>query len=343
MEAFHPIRGVIFHMIGGLAAASFYLPLRKVRGWVWERSWLTNGFWSWIIAPWVFALILVPAVTVTLGQVSGKALFWSWFFGALWGIGGLMYGLTMRFLGLALGNAVALGLCAFFGAVVPPIYAGTVGAMLARSSGRTVLLGLALSLAGIFLAGRAGVLKERDIAAGAGGGGDRGEFSFWKGMLTAVICGLMSACMAFGFVAGEPIARLAMSNGAAAIWQNLTVLIVVLFGGFCTNAVLCSWKIFRHKPDPGVPARPGWNLFFCALAGVTWYLQFFFYGMGTTQLGRLNAASWPLHMASIILFATLWGIGLREWQGTSRATHRWIGAGLAVLILSIVIIGFGND
>ncbi len=253
-----------------------------------------------------------------------------------------MYGLTMRFLGLALGNAVALGLCAFFGTVVPPLYAGTAGAMLAKSSGRTVLLGLALSLVGIVLSGRAGVLKERDIAAGRAVSGARDEFSLWKGILVAVICGVMSACMAFGFAAGEPIARLAMQNGAKATWQNLTVLIVVLFGGFCTNAALCSWKIFRHRPEPGAAVRPGWNLFFCALAGVTWYLQFFFYGMGTTQLGRLNAASWPLHMASIILFATLWGIVLREWKGTSSATHRWIGAGLAVLVLSIFIIGFGN-
>jgi len=356
MPSFHPVAGVTLHMIGGLAAASFYLPYRKVRGWLWERTWLTGGFWSWMVAPWVFALVLVPAVAATLAEAPLKVLFWSWFFGMLWGIGGLTYGLTMRFLGLALGNAVALGLCAFFGTVVPPLYYGTAGAMLAEHSGRTVLIGLALSVAGIFISGRAGVLKEREMAAAPAPRAPRGEFNLWKGMMVAVICGLMSACMAFGFAAGTPIAQIAVHNGASNLWQNLPVLIVVLFGGFCTNAALCGVQIYRHRArkrdrlpahggEPGLEAHAAparLNHLLCAAAGLTWYLQFFFYGMGTTQLGRLNAASWPLHMASIILFGTLWGITLREWKGTSRAARGWISAGLAVLVLSIAIIGFGN-
>jgi hypothetical protein len=108
-----------------------------------------------------------------------------------------------------------------------------------------------------------------------------------------------------------------------------------------------SEEVVTHAPggqvscgDHRVPMLS--NYFFSALAGTTWYFQFFFYTMGATQMGKYDFASWTLHMASIIIFSTLWGVALHEWKGSSKRTHALIALGLAVLVLSTIIVGYGN-
>src|ERR1051326_7623198 len=152
----NPILGVVYHWIGGLAAASFYIPYRGVKKWAWETYWLVGGVFAWIIAPWALATFLVPDLIELLCAAPGSNLRWAYFWGAIWGIGGLTYGLTMRYLGLALGVAVALGVCAAFGTLMPPIFAGELGKITAENSGRVILLGIAVCLGGITFSGMAG-------------------------------------------------------------------------------------------------------------------------------------------------------------------------------------------
>ena len=355
-----PFLGVLFHAIGGLAAASFYVPYKQVRRWPWENAWLLGGFFSWIVAPSLAALLLAPATWSVIAGAPPKALFWTYAFGFLWGIGGLTYGLTMRYLGIALGNAVALGMCAFFGTLVPPVFSGEITDVVSTGSGRIVLAGVFVCLLGIAMSGRAGLGKEREMDE-ASKKATIAEFNFLKGMLVAVFAGAMSACMAFGFAAGKPIGALATESGIAPLWQNLPVLVVVLAGGFTLNFLWCAGLILRRgnarvylgKPardnpttgpesEPVGPGRLGTNYLWCILAGFTWYLQFFFYGMGTTKMGRFEFSSWTLHMASIIIFGTIWGLLFLEWKGVGRSTRRWLAAGLATLILSTIVIGWGN-
>jgi L-rhamnose-H+ transport protein len=351
-----PVLGVLLHAIGGLAAASFYIPYKKVQNWSWENYWLVGGFVSWIIAPWVLALIILPQTPAILAQASAKTILWTVFFGAVWGIGGLTFGLTMRYLGVALGYAIALGLTAVFGTLIPPLFSGELFVIAQTASGQVLLTGVFVCVIGIVLGGKAGRCKESELT-------DEqkqvsiAEFNFKKGLIVAIVAGVMSASMAVAFVAGKPIAELAVDNGAPPLWQNLPVLIVILFGGFLTNFVWCVSLIIKNgtagellgnkstseaEVAPIGRSRLSLNYVFCVIAGLTWYLQFFFYGMGTTQLGKYEFSSWTLHMAFIIVFSTLWGLALREWKGASRATHTWNAAGLIVLILSIVIIGWGN-
>ncbi|PXA04406.1 rhamnose/proton symporter RhaT [Coraliomargarita sinensis] len=373
-----PFLGVLLHAIGGLAAASFYLPFRKVRTWPWENAWLMGGLFSWLIAPAVAALFLAPRSWQVLSEAPLKSLFWTWFFGFLWGIGGLTFGLTMRYLGIALGYAVALGMCAAFGTLIPPIFDGSIVEIATSGSGQVILGGVAVCMAGIAMSGRAGLRKERELSDEKKQA-SVAEFHFGKGMLVALVAGVMSACMAFGFAAGKPIAALSVEAGIGPLWQNLPVLIAVLLGGFCFNLLWCgslmikrgSLSLYwggqgRSEPEPladavpdasaaaaaeagavpetgsAAPGAPLFNYLWCAIAGVTWYLQFFFYGMGTTQMGAYEFSSWTLHMAAIIIFSTVWGILLREWAGTRKATHYWIAAGLLTLVLSTLIIGWGN-
>jgi len=366
----NPFLGVFFHWLGGLASGSFYVPYRFVRHWSWETYWLVGGFFSWIIVPWTMALILVPDLGAILSETPNRTLFWAYFFGLMWGFGGLTFGLTMRYLGMSLGMAVALGYCAAFGTLMPPIFDGTFGSkVLGTDSGQIILAGVGVCLLGIFIAGLAGVSKEREMSEEQKKEHIQ-EFDFWKGILVATFSGVMSSSFAYGLAAGDPIKALALQHGAQVLWQGLAALVVVLAGGFTTNFVWCMILHFRNKSgyeyfmrnksrvslvaeprsvgaaaaeDAGSLRVPmSWNYLFSALAGTIWYMQFFFYSMGETQMGKYKFSSWTLHMASIIIFSTLWGIALKEWKGASTKTKALITLGLAVLVASTLVVGYGN-
>jgi L-rhamnose-H+ transport protein len=356
----NPFLGVLLHALGGFAAGSFYIPYKNVRGWAWETYWLVGGFFSWIIAPWVVGLLTCPDLVRVLGSASSKTLLWTYLFGVLWGIGGLTFGLSMRYLGLSLGMALSLGFCAVFGTLVPPIFEGRIAGLVATTSGQVVMLGILVCLAGIAMCGGAGRRKEKELSE-AEKKASIAEFSFVKGAWVAAFAGVMSSCMAFAFAAGKPIAEAAVAAGTRPLFQNFPVLIVALLGGFTTNFVWCAALSLKNRSGrdylrvrssgpaaaaSAAPARPMPSLLsnyvWSALAGTTWYFQFFFYGMGTTKMGKYDFSSWTIHMAFIITFSSLWGIYFHEWKGTGKPTRRLVEAGILVLILSTVVVGAGN-
>jgi len=252
----------------------------------------------------------------------------------------------MRYLGLSLGMAFALGLTAAFGTLIPPIYEGTFGELLATRSGMITLAGVLICLAGIGICGWAGVRKERELPDEEKTASIR-EFNLSKGLGVAVIAGILSACFAFGLQAGQPMAKVAVANGTMSLFQNNPVLIVILTGGITTNFIWCAFLnikkgTYRDYTDGEAPLRN--NYLFAALGGITWYLQFFFYGMGATKLGeRFDFASWTIHMAFIILFSNLWGLYFQEWKGVRRPTRIILLAGLLTIVLSTVFIGMANE
>jgi len=351
----NPVLGVFFHWLGGLASGSFYVPYRGVKFWSWETYWLAGGFFSWIIAPWILAGFMTRDLTTVLSEAPPNTLMWCYIFGAMWGAGGLTFGLTMRYLGMSLGMAVALGYCAAFGTLMPPIFNGTFMSQVAGTeSGRVILFGVAVCLIGIAIAGIAGISKEREMSEEKKKEAIK-EFNLKKGILVATFSGVMSASMSYGLAAGDPIKATTLKHGTETLWQGLPVLVIVLFGGFTTNFIWCLILNIRNKTgreyispslktaERGTVSVPMLaNYLFCALAGTTWYMQFFFYSMGETQMGAYKFSSWTLHMASIIIFSTLWGIGLKEWTGTSAKTKGLLTLALAVLIGSTVIVGYGN-
>lgn len=341
----NPFLGVMFHAIGGLAAGSFYLPFKGVRQWAWESYWLVGGVFSWIVSPIIVAILLNPHLLDLYRTAPSHALVWTYIFGVLWGIGGLTFGLTMRYLGLSLGYALALGFCATFGTIIPPAFLGQFTELVSHLSGLVILGGVGVCLAGIAVCGVAGVLKEQELTEQQKADAVT-EFNFLKGVWIAVLAGVMSACMAFAFAAGKPIAQKAVELGTASTFSNTPVLVVALLGGFSTNAVWCLFLNLKNGTIGDYCRAPKdqliSNYFFSALAGVTWYLQFFFYGMGTTKMGRYDFSSWTLHMAFIIIFSNIWGIVLKEWRGTSAPTRVAIIGGILVLIASTIVVGIGN-
>ena len=340
----NPILGVFLHAVGGFAAGSFYIPFRGVRKWAWESGWMINGMFAWVIVPWVVASLTVPHLLSVLKQSPASSVFWSYFFGVLWGVGSFTFGLTMRYLGMSLGYALALGNTAAFGTIIPPIYFGTFGGLLAKTSGLVTVGGVLICLLGISVVGLAGMAREKESSELEKRTAIR-EFNFRKGFWIAILCGVMSACFAFGIAAGKPIARQALLNGTPSIWQNGPVFIVILTGGLTTSLIWCIFLGIKNRTlrdyvnrEAPLPA----NYFFSALAGITWYLQFMFYGMGTTRMGKYDFSSWSIHMAFIIVFSNLWGLFFREWKGASRRTYALIVFAILVLVFSTAIIGVGN-
>jgi L-rhamnose-H+ transport protein len=338
--------GVFFHALGGFASGSFYIPFRRVKGWSWESAWIVGGAASWIVVPLIMGWLTVANLGPAIAGADASTLGWTYFFGVLWGIGGLTFGLTMRYLGISLGMAVALGYCAAFGTLIPPIWEGRFDELVGTRSGQFTLAGVAVCLLGIAVCGRAGFLKEADLNP------DQqkatvAEFDLRKGIAVATVSGILSACFAFGLTAGKPIALLAVKGGTNPLFQNNAIYPVLLLGGFTTNFIWCMILNQRNRSfgDYAAADKPLKNNYFWAiLAGTIWYFQFFFYGMGDAYLGdSFRFAGWTLHMAFIIAFSTLWGLVLHEWRGASPATLRVVYAGLGLIIFSTVLIGLGSQ
>jgi L-rhamnose-H+ transport protein len=348
----NPLLGVFFHWLGGLASASFYVPYKRVRGWSWEVYWLTGGIFSWLIAPWIFASLRTEHLWQVLANTPHSTLAWCWFWGVLWGFGGLTYGLTMRYLGMSLGMAIILGLTMVIGTLGPPLFHGTLAALAETRTGWITFLGIALALAGVFVVAGAGRRKESEQSAEQGESAIA-EFNFPRGILVAIFSGVMSSCFAFGLDTGAPIRALTLAAGTSPLSQGLPVLCVVLVGGFTTNFIWCLYLLITNRTAKELVGVRGpsaddteprllRNYLLCALAGTAWYFQFFFYTMGESQMGAYAFSSWTLHMASIIIFGTLWGFAFREWSQSRRRTKRLVWIGVAALVIATIVIGAGN-
>ncbi len=376
----NPFIGVIFHWIGGFASATNFIPFRQIKRWSWEIYWIIQGVAAWLVAPMILAGLLVPNLFSILHRAPQSSLFYAVLWGMLWGVGGLTFGLAIRYLGIALGYAIALGLCTAFGTLIPPIYDGSIKTVIHEPSGQIILLGVFICLVAVAVNGLAGLSKEQEVTPEEMAEAGELDYSFGKGIAVAIFAGIMSSFFAFGLKAGAPIGAIAKTELAAHhrldLWQNLPVLVVVLWGGFLSNFVWSlililknsSMRQFAGEPgnnpmrasetsgqtlvdldplDPSTynriaPRTLAANYFFAALAGVIWYFQFFFYSMGQTRMGKYDFSSWTLHMASIIIFATLWGLALKEWRGTSRRTRVLVATGLLLLVGSTLVVGYGN-
>ena len=289
--------GILFHAIGGFAAGTFYIPMKFVKKWSWESAWMVLGFAAWIVAPWIMASATTPHLMEVLTAADSETIAYTFLFGLLWGIGGLTFGLTMRYLGVSLGMAVALGFTAAFGTLVPPILDGSIGEKFTTTGGLLTMAGIFLVLVGIAFAGYAGMLKEKDLSEEEQKEAIA-EFDLWKGLGVGIFSGILSASFSFGLTAGKPIAEKALEFGVEPIFQNNAILVWILLGGITTNYIWTLYLSAKNKTfsdftatkktedgvEVSVPRNK--NYFFAALGGITWYLQFFFYGMGATYLSE---------------------------------------------------------
>lgn len=318
--------GLLIIAVGSFCQSSSYVPIKKVREWSWESFWLVQGVFAWIVFPLLGALLAVPEGYTLIEAYSANTrdALLAMLFGVLWGVGGLTFGLSMRYLGVSLGQSISLGTCAALGTILTPLFMGTPGDLT-----MPVIVGVAVSLAGIAIIGVAGSMRARTA------GETVKEFNFGKGITVALIAGLMSACFSIGLGFGSSLCFAETPE----IYRTLPATLLVTLGGFVTNAVYCLWQNGKNHTfgDYGKKALWANNLTFCALAGLLWYSQFFGLALGKgflTGSATLLTFSWCILMSLNVTFSNVWGIILKEWKGTTAATKGVLVAGLVVLIVS---------
>ena len=323
--------GLLIIAVGAFCQSSSYVPINKIKKWSWESYWLIQGVFAWLVFPLLGALLAVPSghsLFEIYAQYPKESLL-TMVFGVLWGIGGLTFGLSMRYLGVALGQSIALGTCAGLGAILGPLFTGQADTLTAA-----VWVGVVVTLVGIAIIGIAGGMKSASLPEEEKKKAVK-DFNFGKGMIIALLCGFMSACFNIGLNFGAPL-RWAETRE---VFATLPATFLVTIGGFITNAVYCLYQNSKNKTFSDYRQGSLWgnNIVFCALAGLLWYSQFFGLSLGKgflTDFPVLITFSWCILMALNVTFSNVWGIILKEWKGCSRKTIMVLVGGLAVLIFS---------
>jgi L-rhamnose-H+ transport protein len=328
-----------------MASGSYCVPLSKVRAWRWETYWLSMAVVAWLIMPLAAAWVMVPRLTAILLQSPPQSVAVTLLLGMVWGIGAVTSGLAFRYLGVSLAMAIVMGVCAAFGTLMPPVTEGQFGQLLTTFSGMTLLAGVLLCLLGVALCSWAGSGKEAELTSQEKRASIR-EFALVKGFVVAVISGVMSAGLPYALYAGKPLAQVAVDMGTLPAYRNHVVFLVAVVGGFVVNALFCLALNVRNRSLGQYVAGPVSvllrNYVLVVMSGVFWYTGILLYGMATTMLGQYAFTAWSTITALVIVVSTLWGLALKEWKGVSSRTLRLLGSGIAVLILSVVVIGVGN-
>lgn len=333
--------GLLIIAVGSMGQSSSYVPINKIKEWSWENFWLMQGIFAWLVFPILGALMANSFPELIEIYTSNASATWqSIGYGVLWGVGGLTFGLSMRYLGIALGQSVALGTCAAFGTIIPAMLAGT---NILSPKGMVLLLAVAVTLVGIALVGYAGSLRSKNMSEEERKKAIK-DFALKKGLLIALFAGVMSACFSLGLNAGAPVKEAAIVAGAKGIFAQNPVTLLVTIGGFITNLVYCLYMNRKNKTGAEISRSSKKvlvnNLLLCALAGLLWYSQFFGLGMGQSYFEQgsvMMAFSWSILMSLNVIFSNVWGIILKEWKGAGNKAIIFLVIGMAVLIMSLVI------
>jgi L-rhamnose-H+ transport protein len=329
------IIGLLIIAIGAFCQSSSYVPINKIKSWSWESYWLVQGVFAWLLFPLVGALLSVSGTGGSFGDLMGlmnadpKATWLTILFGALWGVGGLTFGLSMRYLGVALGQSIALGTCSALGAILGPVFTGHAGDLTSA-----VIIGVVVTLIGIAIIGVAGAMKASVLPEEEKKKAVK-DFNFGKGIAVALLAGFMSACFNIGLNFGQDL----YLEGTKDIFKSLPATMLVTFGGFLTNAAYCLFQNGKNKTWSDYKQKSLWgnNILFCCLAGLLWYSQFFGLSLGKgflTDYPVLITFSWCILMSLNVVFSNVWGIILKEWKGVSKKTVTVLLLGIVVLIIS---------
>jgi L-rhamnose-H+ transport protein len=334
--------GILWHLVGAASAACFYAPFKKVRRWSWETMWSIGGLMSWLILPWAVSYVLLPDFWRYYSSFSLSTLLPVFLFGAMWGIGNVNYGLTMRYLGMSMGIGIAIGITLVVGTLMTPLLQGRFVELFSSAGGQLTLLGVTIALLGVVIVSWAGVLKERAMGIRAE------EFNLRKGLLLAVMCGIFSAGMSFAMDAAKPMHQAASDLGIDPLYVALPSYVVIMGGGALVNLAYCFIRL-AVKTDLSVRADFSLaksllvaNVLFSLLGGTMWYLQFFFYAWGHANIpAQYDFISWMLHMSFYVLCGGLVGLLLREWKNAGRRPVSVLCIGCLTIILAANVVGLG--
>ncbi|MEO7309984.1 MAG: L-rhamnose/proton symporter RhaT [Chitinophagaceae bacterium] len=336
------INGVLFHATGASSAALCYTPEKKVVRWAWQTYWLAQAFVCWLALPIIVAFLTIPQLTTVLQEAPASAMLTSFALGVAYGVGGMAFGIAIRYVGFSLTYALAVGISCVLGTLIPPIVHGTLGNMLSSNGATLIVSGIAMGAAGIGLCGLAGRHKEKDLEKQQQ---KKTEFNLAKGLPLCLLAGVLSAFYGFALDQGQPIAEVAAKYGAGDFQGNV-IYIFSNSGAFLTSLVYCLYlhnkqKTFRQYSSIGTPGLAK-NYALSALTGLLWYGQFFFYGLGHVHMGEYKFTSWAVHMILLVLFSSIAGLVMKEWRNCSPKTIRTLAIALLVLVAAVLLLTRGN-
>ena len=336
------LAGIGWHVIGAAMAASFYAPIEKVRKWCWETTWAVAGFFSWILLPIGVSLLLLPDFRGFYASMGPDLLLKVALFGAMWGVGNVSYGLTMRYMGMSLGIGVAIGVTLVVGTLVPPLMHGQGAMLFTTRSGLLTMAGIVVALVGVAIVSYAGHQKELQLKR------EIEEFNLTLGLALAVMCGIFSSGMSFAIDAAKPMAAAAIHIGVNPLYSALPSYVFIMGGGAVINLSYCFLRLGFKKNlslrrDLSQTRETLWkNGSMAAAGGIMWYLQFFFYAWGAANIPvRLGYVNWMLHMSIYVLCGGLVGLALGEWKGVNSRPVRLLWAGIIVIIAAANLVGLG--
>jgi L-rhamnose-H+ transport protein len=341
----NPLLGTAFHSVGACFAALCYTPQKRVNGWSWQSYWLVQAAFCWFLLPILGAWLTIPELGAVLREAPRGAMLGAFVLGAVYGIGGTAFGVSIRYIGFSLTYAIAIGLSTVLGTLVPPLVKGTFGSTLSKPGASWVIGGIVIGMIGIAFTGAAGRMKERDLSATASLAG----FSLAKGLLLSLLAGVLSAVYGFALETGDPIADVATAHGAG-VFRGNVVYIFSNTGAFISTAIYCLWLHRKHRtlgeivelPVGTEKANLPVNWAMAVLTGCLWYGQFFFYNLGHVRMGDYKFTSWAIHMIMLILFSIVVGVVLREWRGSRVMTKSAVGIAFAVLLGAVLLLTYGN-
>lgn len=345
MIAANPLLGTFLHAIGALSSSACYAPQKKVNGWSWQTYWITQAAFCWFLLPILGAVLTIPHLWEVLSEAPRKAMLASYLLGMAYGIGGTAFNISIRYIGFSLTYAIAVGLSSVLGTLIPPLVRGTLVESFSKTGSGWVMAGIGIGIIGIALCGVAGRLKEINLQAKD----SKTEFSMFNGLMLSLLAGVLSAVYGFALEAGEPIADVASAHGAG-VWRGNVVYIFANTGAFVTTAIYCMYLHIKHRtlgelielPAGQEKASLPLNFGMAALTGVLWYGQFFFYNLGHVRMGEYKFTSWAIHMIMLVLFSNAVAVLFLEWKECRRSTKATIGVALAVLVLAILALTYGN-
>lgn len=338
------IYGILLISIGAFMSGSFAIPFDKVKGWKWENQWLVYSLFGYVIVPLLVCLVFVPDLFKVLGMAPSGTLWLVFLLGMIYGAANLTFGLSLRYLGIALGYALSLGLMMAIGTLVPPLIDGRLALLFQGNGGIMLITGIIVSLAGISVSGYAGFLKSKRIEKNEEA---NGEFNIKKGIAAALFVGVTGSATALGLEQGIPIAKASMEAGTNPLFQDSIVFLVLYGGSFLTTLIWCLYLSFRNKTVRRFFKPAGsvliFNYLYCALAGFLWYINYVFFGMGKAQMGKFSFVAWGILMTLTIVCATLWGLYRGEWRGVTPKIRLLMWIGLIILVLAAFLIGISSS
>lgn len=329
-------------LLASVFQGTFGLGMKYTKPLAWEAWWLVHATVAMLVFPWVWALLVVPNLLDVIGSSPPAAVWGGILFGFLWGIGGIMFGISVPFIGMALTYGLVMGLAALMGSLIPLLQ---IEDFTANPAVPYLLAGMVIMLAGVAMVAAAGIRRDA-VLAGAGkeiAGIQKGK-AFRTGLVIAIVCGLLSALLNVGFANTDAVGKSAEDAGAITRNSALARWVVVLLGAYAMNAGYALFLLVKNRSWGTFRAAGAGKAYkWAVIAGLLWFAALGVYGQGAALMGNLGPViGWPMLLGLALILSTVLGVLTGEWKG-ARGPFQWMIGGIAILLVAICLLGYSNS